>query len=73
MREIMSAVLDRATTLEERWSAWQLEVLRIIRAEYASVLHEVSWEDVDWSAWRPLFDKDYSASDAVLSAFGQVA
>ncbi len=64
---------QRDTRLEQNWEIWQLEVLDIIRSEYASVLQEVSWHDVDWNAWRPLFDAGYSASDAVLSAFGKVA
>ena len=62
-----------STQRDAAWEPWQLEVLDIIRAEYAGVLEDVSWSDVDWSAWRPLFDAGHSPRDAVLSAFGQVA
>jgi hypothetical protein len=72
MGEMMS-MQQRDTRLEQRWQSWQLEVLDIIRAEYSSVLQEVSWHDMDWNAWRPLFDAGCSPSDAVLSAFGKVA
>jgi hypothetical protein len=72
MGEVMSTQ-QRAMVLEQHWNTWQLEVLDIIRSEYAGVLEEVSWDDVDWNAWRPLFDVGYSPRDAVLSAFGKVA
>lgn len=70
----MTMTQQRAAPLQQqRWETWQSEVLDIIRAEYAGVLEDVSWDDVDWNAWRPLFDADYSPCDAVLSAFGKVA
>lgn len=72
MSEMMSTQ-QRDARLEQRWEIWQLQVLDIIRSEYASVLQEISWHDVDWNAWRPLFDAGHSPSDAVLSAFGKVA
>ena len=55
------------------WETWQYQVLEIIRSEYSGVLQDVNWDDVDWNAWRPLFDVGYSPCDAVLSAFGKVA
>lgn len=57
----------------EGWSRWQQEVLQIIHLEFDGVLQAVSWDDVDWNAWRPLFDQGYSAHEAVRSAFGRVA
>lgn len=74
MSEIeMMSTQQCGTRLEPDWETWQLEVLDIIQSEYASVLDDVSWNDVDWNAWRPLFDAGYSPGDAVLSAFGKVA
>lgn len=58
---------------QQSWESWQSAVLDIIRAEYAGVLEEVSWDDVDWNAWRSLFDAGHSPCDAVQSAFGKVA
>ena len=72
MSEMMSTQ-QCDTRLEPGWENWQHEVLDIIRSEYSLVLQEVSWHDVEWNAWRPLFDAGYSPSDAVQSAFGKVA
>lgn len=72
----MNEILDQNTGLliaDEGWSCWQTEVLQIIHAEFVGVLESVSWEDVDWQAWRPLFEQGFSAREAVRSAFGRVA
>jgi hypothetical protein len=58
---------------EEAWNQWQRDVLCVIRADFHSVLQEVSEEDIDWAAWRPLFEQGCSARAAVHSSFGQVA
>jgi hypothetical protein len=73
MNEITYCEMPSATTLEQSWSRWQMDVLHIIRSDFVGVLEAVGWDDVDWSAWRPLFDQGYSAHDAVHSAFGRVA
>jgi hypothetical protein len=59
--------------LDEVWAQWQRDVLCVIRAEFHGVLQEVRDEDIDWAAWRPLFEQGCSAREAVHSSFGQVA
>jgi hypothetical protein len=73
MNETIYPTRDVLPVLDEGWSSWQTEVLQIIHAEFSGVLEAISWDDVDWSAWRPLFDQGYSACEAVRSAFGRVA
>lgn len=73
MNEIIHANPDILPMADEGWSLWQTEVLHIIHADLGGVLEAVSWDDVDWNAWRPLFDQGYSACEAVRSAFGKVA
>ena len=73
MNETSRPTADLLAMADERWSSWQMEVLQIIHSEFVGVLEAVSWDDVDWNAWRPLFDQGHSARDAVHSAFGRVA
>jgi hypothetical protein len=73
MNETILPNRDSVAVADESWLPWQTEVLQIIHADFGGVLEAISWDDVDWSAWRPLFDQGYSACEAVRSAFGRVA
>ena len=64
---------DDAISTNERWNEWQHEVLSVIDSNFRNVLDTVEWDDIDWDAWRPLFNQGCSAKDAVRSAFGRVA
>lgn len=58
---------------QERWQRWQQDVLKLIRTDLGGVLESVDWEDVDWAAWRPLFEQGLSPAKAIENAFGKVA
>ncbi len=60
-------------SVDDRWHEWQLEVLSVIRSDFRSVLDDVEWDDIDWDAWRSLYEQGSSARDAVKNAFGRVA
>lgn len=51
------------------WAQWRASVLAIIRYDFGDVLPSVGDGDVDWEAWRPLFDEGRSPQSAVDSAF----
>lgn len=51
--------------LTETWNDWQYEVVAIIRVEYEDVLNDLESEDIDWDAWRPLYDQGRSPRAAV--------
>ena len=53
----------------ESWYEWQHAVVRLIRQDFSEVLTEVGEDDVDWDAWRPLYDQGLSATEAVADAF----
>lgn len=61
------------TSAPDSWHEWQLQVLSVIRADFRRVLDEVEWDDIDWEAWRPLYEQGSSPRDAVRNAFGRVA
>jgi hypothetical protein len=50
------------------WSEWQQAVVGLIRRDFSEVLTEVGEDDVDWEAWRPLFEQGLSPRDAVADA-----
>lgn len=54
---------------EITWSQWQQQVLSKIRRDYADILQQLTLDDVDWAAWRSLYDQGRSAADAVDYAF----
>ncbi len=51
------------------WQQWQQQVLSKIRRDYADILQHLTLDDIDWSAWRSLYDDGRSASEAVDCAF----
>lgn len=57
---------------ESSWSEWQQEVLAAIRRDFSGVLERVDADDIDWDAWRSLYEQGRSAEAAVASAFGKV-
>lgn len=54
---------------EMSWPQWQQQVLNKIRRDYADILQQLTLDDVDWAAWRSLYEQGRSASDAVDYAF----
>jgi len=53
----------------QTWLEWQQAVVQLISKDFSDVLTEVGEEDVDWDAWRPLYDQGLSPRDAVADAF----
>lgn len=53
----------------QTWCEWQQAVVKLIREDFSGVLTEVKEEDVDWDAWRPLYEQGLSPRDAVADAF----
>ncbi|MGE0115490.1 MAG: hypothetical protein AB7T07_11505 [Steroidobacteraceae bacterium] len=54
---------------ETSWPQWQQQVLSKIRRDYAEILQHLTFDEVDWTAWRDLYDQGRSAADAVDYAF----
>ena len=55
--------------MQESWFDWRLGVVEIIRADFRDVLENVGEDDIDWEAWRPLFEQGRTPKAAVDSAF----
>ena len=51
------------------WSTWQQEIVALLDQELGEVLGPVRLSDVDWPAWRPLYDQGRSAKAALDRAF----
>lgn len=47
------------------WIDWQQEVLQLLEKELGEAIGRVRLSDVEWGAWRPLFDEGRSASSAI--------
>ena len=59
-------------TASGAWLVWREQVVSFIRADFAEVLQDVGEDDIDWDAWRPLFDQGHSPRSAVDQAFVRV-
>jgi len=59
--------------LHESWVDWQQQVVELIRCDLQDVLADVGNDDVDWEAWRPLYEEGRSPKSAVDYAFVRVA
>ena len=55
--------------VEPDWILWKQGVVVAIREFLEGTLSGVSEEDVDWDAWRPLYDSGLSPSMAVNHAY----
>jgi hypothetical protein len=53
----------------QSWAEWQQDVVKLIREDFSQVLTQVGEEDVDWDAWRPLYEQGLSPKAAVADAF----
>ena len=54
----------------QSWPEWQQQVVVAIRADLRDVLdYTVEEDDVDWEAWRSLFEEGRSPQAAVARAF----
>lgn len=58
-----------AMALADPWTEWQRDVVQLIRADFADILHDVNDEDIDWDAWRTFYDQGHTPRDAVNLAF----
>jgi hypothetical protein len=57
-----------ALLMVSAWEEWQAGVLAALRADFHDVIEEIRAEDVDWDAWRPLYDEGRSPRSAVSRA-----
>jgi hypothetical protein len=57
--------------LQEPWTTWRGEVLAVIRVDFRELLTGLQEDDIDWAAWRWLFDAGYPPRIAVDRAFAR--
>jgi hypothetical protein len=53
----------------QSWLQWRAGVVAEIRYDFREVLQDVNDADVDWDAWRPLYEEGRSPRAAVDRAF----
>jgi hypothetical protein len=63
---------EEGAVLNESWNDWQYKVVAIIRQDYEDVLSDLENEDIDWDAWRPLYDEGRSPRAAVELALAKI-
>lgn len=50
------------------WVQWQLDIIGIIRREYCDLFPYIHQNEIDWDAWRPLYEQGCSPRIAVEQA-----
>jgi hypothetical protein len=55
--------------MHESWQQWRVGVVKVIRYDFRDVLDDVGEADIDWDAWRPLYDEGRTPQAAVDRAF----
>jgi len=55
--------------MRESWIEWRREVVALIRRDFRDELSDIGEDDVDWDAWRPLYEQGRSPRSAVDYAF----
>lgn len=53
----------------QSWQQWRAGVVVEIRCDFREVLEDVKDADIDWDAWRPLYEEGRSPRAAVDRAF----
>lgn len=51
------------------WTQWKESILEVIRSQCGELLSDVGQDDIDWEAWKPLYEQGYTAYAAVSTAF----
>lgn len=51
------------------WMQWKEEIIRVIRREYCELFPHVQHDDIDWEAWKPLYEQGCTPLMAVSTAF----
>lgn len=51
------------------WTQWKQDIVEIIRDEYREVFASLQDDDIDWDAWRPLYEAGHAPMIAVGHAF----
>jgi hypothetical protein len=57
------------TNADATWNTWQQEIVTLLHQELSAILGPVGLTDVDWPAWRPLYEQGHSAKAALDRAF----
>jgi hypothetical protein len=68
----MTPVNREARAMRESWAEWRRQVVALIRCEFRDALSDIGEDDVDWDAWRPLYEEGCSPRSAVDQAFTRV-
>jgi hypothetical protein len=55
--------------VEPEWLVWKQGVVTAIRELLKSALSEISEDDVDWDAWRSLYESGCTPAAAVSRAY----
>jgi hypothetical protein len=55
-----------AMTLE--WPRWQTDIVNVLRYEYCDLFPLIRNSDIDWEAWKPLYDQGCSPRLAIEQA-----
>jgi hypothetical protein len=53
------------------WGLWQHGIVATIRDDFRGILDTISDDDIDWDAWRPLYEHGHSPKAAVNRAFAR--
>jgi hypothetical protein len=53
----------------DSWADWRSQVVAVIRKDFHDLLDDIDDEDIDWEAWRPLYEEGRSPKAAVDRAF----
>jgi hypothetical protein len=69
MMGVVAKVVSNAATGRQSWPDWRRQVVALIRCDLPEVLSDVSEEDIDWGAWRVLYEEGRDARAAVDRAF----
>lgn len=50
------------------WAKWQSDIVAVIRYEYRDLFPLIESDEIDWHAWKPLYDQGCNARVAVEQA-----
>lgn len=50
------------------WMQWKHAVVELIRTDYYELFPHVQMDDIDWDAWRPMFEQGCTPGAAVSGA-----
>lgn len=63
----MRVLIRQSFDADHEWRIWRENVIAIIRTKYHDLFPYLQHSEIDWDAWKPLYEQGHTPQTAVAS------